>query len=106
MLWLDLQVIFIWWVLRFASLHEDVNIVARLGEVDEVDDMGVLDFLANDDFWLDALDDVHFELLFGSIVSLFLGYLCSERSTCLSSYCLEMILQAREVDVWPLGQAP
>lgn len=35
---------------RFASLHEDIDIVAGFREVDEVDNIEVLDFLPDDDF--------------------------------------------------------
>lgn len=36
--------------LRLAALHEDVDVVAGLREVDEVDDVGMLYLLANDHF--------------------------------------------------------
>ena len=36
--------------LRLASFHEDVDVVAGLREVDEVDDVGMLYLLANDHF--------------------------------------------------------
>lgn len=37
-------------LVRFTALHEDVDVVAGFGEVDEVDDIEVLDLLADDNF--------------------------------------------------------
>ena len=88
-----------------AAFHEDVDVVAGFGEVDEVDDIGVLDLLADDDFRLDALDDVGLEFLLGGLVSLLMEDLCSGRSTCLSSYCLDITLQASNWPGFPFGQA-
>ena len=47
--------------LLLAAFHEDVDVVAGLSEVDEVDDVGVLYLLADDHFRLDALDDIHLQ---------------------------------------------
>ena len=41
-----------------AAFHEDVDVVAGFGEVDEVDNVEVFDLLADDDFRLDSFDDV------------------------------------------------
>ena len=64
--------------IRLAPLHEDVDVVAGLCEVNEVDNVGVLYLLPNDHFRLDAFDDVHFQLLPGLLVPLFLSYLCKK----------------------------
>ena len=96
---------YVWRGLLFASFHEDVDVVAGLWEVDEVDDVGVLYLLSNDDLGLNSLDDVHFEFFPGLLVPFLLGDLCSRTSTCLSSYCFDIILQAKPTEGLPRGQA-
>ena len=65
----------------------------------------MLYLLSNDDLGLNSLDDIHFEFFSRLLVSFLLGDLCSGRSTCLSSYCFDIILQARATEGLPRGQA-
>jgi hypothetical protein len=58
---------------HIAQFHEDVDVAWGLREVDEPDDIGVVDLMADFDFSLDALDDVVLQLQLGILVALLLG---------------------------------
>lgn len=62
--------------LPFAAFHEDVDVIVGFGKVDELDYIGMLYFLANYHLRLDSLNDVHLQLLFRSLVTFLLRYLC------------------------------
>jgi hypothetical protein len=71
--------------LHFAKFHKDVDILGRFGEVDELDDVGMIDFVSDLDLRLDPLYDVLLELHLGIVVSLLFGNLTYNNSTCLSN---------------------
>lgn len=56
-----------------ALFHKDVNIATSFCEVYELDDIGVLYFMANFDFRLDTLDDILLEFHFLLLFACFLG---------------------------------
>lgn len=79
---------------HLAELHEYVDVSSGFGKVDEADDIGMVDLVADLHFGFNALDDILLQLHFGVVVSFLFGDLHRGGGTCLSSYILEITLQA------------
>jgi hypothetical protein len=62
--------------LQLAKLHKDVDVPGGFGVVDEADDVGVVDFVADLHFCFDAFDDVLLQLELGVVIALLFGDLC------------------------------
>jgi hypothetical protein len=71
--------------LHLAEFHKDVYVFGRFGEVDELDDVGMIDFVPDLDLCLDPFNYVLLKLHLGIVVALLFGNLTYNNSTCLSN---------------------